>query len=67
MKLTITTTYKAQRMTIKELLKQDYGWFIESVNEEPARISDNRYWLHDQNQRRVVYHLTEEDSKAVLK
>ena len=67
MKLTITTTYSAKRMTIKQLLKYEYGMFILSVSDEPVYVRDNMDWLASQNLNRIGYLLDEEESEAVLK
>ena len=66
MKFIVTTTYRAKRMTIKQLLKEDFGWFVERVDEQPCRIDDNRYWLEQQDQRRKVYYLVDESESAEL-
>lgn len=67
MKLTITTTYTAEKMKVKDLLEIGYGEFIESKNDVPLYVSHNLYYLSALNPKRKVYHLTEMEETTVLK
>ncbi len=66
MKLTITTTYKAKKIKVEDLLKIGYGDFIETVNECPSSVYANIYYLSSLNKKRMVYHLTDMEESAVL-
>jgi hypothetical protein len=54
-------------MTTKELIEQDYGYFIADTNDVPLPVSTNRYWLAAQDQRKKVWHLTYESEKGKLR
>ena len=67
MKLTITATYEAKRMTVKQLMNKNHGMFIERVTDEPASVDINRNWLSFSNPKQLVYHLTEMCETRALK
>ena len=68
MKLTLTRTFDATRMTCADLVKseQTYGQFVEKQDLTPVYV-DNAYAWIQANPRKVIYLLSNETTTETLK